>query len=565
MKTGPDTLETVEQITVRLDALELRVTALEYRRETLAEAVPAVPAAVEAMRPAAAGAAEGSGWFGAFPVVGAALLGLAGAYLLRAVSSAEIVPRAIVAAVAAIYAAGWMTAAERVRGRRFAAAVYASTSLLILAPMLWEMTVLFRAMSGTAAAGILGGFVALLLALKARAREEAEFGFAFAGLAATALMLSIGTHRMAEFSALILAMYALAESRRAAPWLAAALAILADLAVWTIIFLYRLPAGERTDYPALPGWLVIVISAAVFGVAAWGVAGRALRKSESVPVFAAAQAMAAFGILLCGIVWMMPEHGVTAVGEMCLALAPACAWAGYGPLREAERRNFHLFSLWTVALIAGGIWLLTPAAIASVLLVFAGMALLLLAQISRIASLNWQGLVLLVAGAFVSGLMMYGFNVLAGTVPGAPDWTILLVAALLVAGYIALQEVSGEGAGKQIAHLVPAVLVTFCTAVLGTRALAAAASVAMTLDVFHIALLRTVVLCAIAVLLAFGGARLRRPQMVRVAYCALAFVTAKLLFEDLRHGHMAFIAGSLCLVAVTMMAVPRLGSAGSRE
>jgi hypothetical protein len=445
-----------------------------------------------------------------------------------------------------------------VRGRRFAAKVYAGTSLLILAPMLWEMTTSFHAMSGTVAAGILAGFVVLLLALKKRAGDEAEFGFAFAGLAATGLALSVGTHRMAEFSALILVMYAVAEWQRAGLLLKAALAVLSDLAVLTLAIIYRLPAGERTDYPALPGWVVVLFVGVAFGVAAAGLGSRALRRSERVSVFEALQAMATFGILTCGMLWMLPDHGLQAMGGICLALAPVCGWAAYGPLRYADRRNFHLFSVWAVALSACGFWILMPQGLAAVVLVMGGMALLVAVQMTRLATLDWQGLVLLVAGAFASGLTRFGFDVLAGAMPAPAGWRILLVAALIVGGYAALQEVSGEAAGKQVAHLVPAILVTFSLAALGGRALVGAVGTMMTLDVFHIALLRTVVLCVIAVLLAFGGAKLRRPQMIRVAYCALAFVTAKLVFEDLRHGHMAFIAGSLFLVAVTMMAVPRL-------
>jgi predicted tellurium resistance membrane protein TerC len=43
-----------------------------------------------------------------------------------------------------------------------------------------------------------------------------------------------------------------------------------------------------------------------------------------------------------------------------------------------------------------------------------------------------------------------------------------------------------------------------------------------------------------------------------LAYGALAFLAAKLLFEDLRHGHMEFIAASIFVFAITLIAVPRL-------
>jgi predicted tellurium resistance membrane protein TerC len=53
--------------------------------------------------------------------------------------------------------------------------------------------------------------------------------------------------------------------------------------------------------------------------------------------------------------------------------------------------------------------------------------------------------------------------------------------------------------------------------------------------------------------------------MTRMAYVALAFVAAKLLFEDLRHGHMEFTAGSIFLFAITLIAVPRLVRMGTKS
>jgi predicted tellurium resistance membrane protein TerC len=52
--------------------------------------------------------------------------------------------------------------------------------------------------------------------------------------------------------------------------------------------------------------------------------------------------------------------------------------------------------------------------------------------------------------------------------------------------------------------------------------------------------------------------------MTRLAYVTLAFVAAKLIFEDLRHGHMVFIAGSIFLFAITLIAVPKLVRVGAK-
>ena len=52
--------------------------------------------------------------------------------------------------------------------------------------------------------------------------------------------------------------------------------------------------------------------------------------------------------------------------------------------------------------------------------------------------------------------------------------------------------------------------------------------------------------------------------MTRIAYAALAFLAAKMLFEDLRHGRMEFIAASFFLFAITLIGVPRLARTGHK-
>jgi hypothetical protein len=83
----------------------------------------------------------------------------------------------------------------------------------------------------------------------------------------------------------------------------------------------------------------------------------------------------------------------------------------------------------------------------------------------------------------------------------------------------------------------------------------------LTPDIFHVALIRTLVLSAIALGLAFAGSRWQRPEMRRIAYAALGFLAIKLLFEDLRHGRMEFIAASIFVFALALIGVPRLARA----
>ena len=77
----------------------------------------------------------------------------------------------------------------------------------------------------------------------------------------------------------------------------------------------------------------------------------------------------------------------------------------------------------------------------------------------------------------------------------------------------------------------------------------------------HVAFVRTLTLCAVALAMVYGGARLRRVELTRLGYAALALVAIKLVTEDLRLGHLAYIAASIFLVAVTLIAAPRVARA----
>ncbi len=139
MNDLPDTLNRLE---ARVVTLEQRVYALEHPA-----GVPvAIPVQV-AGPTVTVTADEGLSiplTSGAFQVMGKALLGIAGAYLLRAVAESSSLPKTAVAAVAIAYALGWLVWASRVKaGDWLAGTTYACTSALILAPMLWELTLRF--------------------------------------------------------------------------------------------------------------------------------------------------------------------------------------------------------------------------------------------------------------------------------------------------------------------------------------------------------------------------------------------------------------------------------------
>ena len=106
--------EALEALTSRVDALEKRVHELEHpprhsRRESRKSSCD-VPRRRKLLKNP--GIEQASG---VFPVLGSAMLGIAGAYVLRAVAESSPVPRQAIAAVAIAYAVAWLVWAARQR------------------------------------------------------------------------------------------------------------------------------------------------------------------------------------------------------------------------------------------------------------------------------------------------------------------------------------------------------------------------------------------------------------------------------------------------------------------
>lgn len=561
MKAAPETLE---ELSSRVEALEERVGALERRTTVpVAPVAPAeapISAAIAAPQEPAAPAESGL-----LTLFGRSLLGIAGAYGLRAVAGFAAPSRPVLAIIAALYALAWLVGAARVApNRRAAGGLYAATSMLILAPMLWEMCVRFGVLPAWAAAIMLTAYAALATERARSAERAIVFDLAYAGVGLTALALLIATHQMAYFVAILLAMIVVLEF---APFAAGRTAIrvlvalAADLAVWILIYIDRLPPGERADYPHLNSAVVVCAAVLLFTLGAASVTQAALVRQRPVSVFEAAQAMMSFGLALCAVVWLVPTSSDAGLGVACLVLAAACMASAYGPLRKAEgRRNFRVFAVWAAALMIAGVFLVVSVPWGGMMLGIAGLGGIVLAHKIHSKTFELQSVTWLAVAAFASGLMGYAFAAIVGQMPGAPEWPILAVSVCSVLAYGAADEMPREGWQKQGLHIVPALLATLALAALAMRGMYSAAATILAPNLYHVAMLRTLTLCCFALGLAFGGARLQHLQMKRVSYAVTALVAAKLLFEDLREGHVEFIAVSIGLVALTLMLVPRLAN-----
>lgn len=179
-------------------------------------------------------------------------------------------------------------------------------------------------------------------------------------------------------------------------------------------------------------------------------------------------------------------------------------------------------------------------------------------------ALQFHGLAYLTGAAVSSGLLDYCWRALALAVPPGPTWIVIVAAASAALCYAAEKHNPDEPWNLQMLHIVAASLATCAAAALLISGLLRLTALGVIPGSHHIAFIRTLIACLAALTLAFSGAHWRRMELTRIGYAALVLVAAKLVLEDLRHGHLAFSAASIFLYALTLLSVPRLARFGQR-
>jgi hypothetical protein len=285
----------------------------------------------------------GKPWAPAVERLGIASVGVGAAYVLRAVVAAGIAPAGTGVAAGIVYAIAWLAAAGRL-----GEPLYALTSALVLAPLLWEATLRFHALTPASAAGVLFGFTLLGLAISWRKNLLIVATISTIAGLATAGALLIATRDVVPFVVLFLAVAAAVEvsaclehwlSER---WLAAAAA---DLAVLLATWLVTNPRGLPATYAPIPsGWLV-GSQIALLGIYLASTIVRTLVRHFRVTAFEMAQCAAAFAIAMWG--------GLPVAPEM-LAAGAACYVVSFVVLERGGGRNFYAYSTFGLLLLLAG-------------------------------------------------------------------------------------------------------------------------------------------------------------------------------------------------------------------
>ncbi len=496
---------------------------------------------------------------GAFSTIGKAVLGFAGAFLLRAVAESGSVPKLPVLILAILYAFFWMFWSTRVTDR-FAGVTYAVTSTLILSPMLWEATIRFQSLSATSSAAVLVAFMILTLALAARRELQLIPWVAILATATTALALMIGTRELVPLTAALLAIAAATEisaclghelTFRIIPALAA------DFAVWLSIYILgseNLPEGYRAATPAT----LIALSAmlpAIYGVS---IGARSFIQLRRITIFEIVQAAASFVIATFGILTISYRAAAPTLGILFWVLAAVCYWGALSRFAaETYARNRRVAATWAAALLLAGTFLLARADLqVPILCVAALLAALVYTRTARL-SLGLHASFYVASAAGVSSLAIYVWNALAGTVPAAPGWREWCVAIAAAVCYVVESHGSVDQGRRRLLWIVPAGVVAFTIAAWTVSAAVRLVAGRIELAASHISVIRTIVICALALALGLAS-RQRHLELRWIAYAVVAVGTLKLVLEDLRFGNPASLVVSFVFYGLILILLPRL-------
>jgi hypothetical protein len=563
----------VEQLNERVLQLESRVAFLEdeSRKPTPARVPSATPS-----RPPMRREKPPETWQGfpsvelpaAISTLGKAVLGMAGAYLFRALAESGTVPKLPVIVLAIVYAALWMLHAVRVHANTFASITYALTSLLILSPMLWETTVRFEFLAPAFTGSILVGFFAITLALAWKRGLEAIPWLTVAATMGTALALLVATRHLLPLTISILAAAVLVEAAscfghvltaRMLPALAASISVCLVISLMTS---EPVPEGYAPVNPRM----IVVLWSALLAIYTISIAIRGLWLRHKITIVDIVQGSLAFAVAAFGAAHASGRLVAPSLGLALLILAAGCYWAAFSKFAAPpDSRNRRVFSTWAAALlITGSMFLLPPIACVVFLCMAAAVAAVLYYRGGNL-SMGLHSSTFLAAAFALSSLPRFVFDALTGTVPALPNPSVLVMTFAAALCYVTGSSVAETRIRRRALWLFPALITAMAAAALVVTAIAWSATGHWDVSPSRLPALRSIVNCALALTLGFLGLHWRRIELGWVAYAAVAFGTLKLIFEDLPSGSSSTLVFSFLFYGVVLIVLPRLTRRGQTD
>jgi hypothetical protein len=549
--------ERLVRLEARLAELESTVTELEARIAAVGERpAPEIVQAEAAPLVPEIGAAAIQRWLA---LIGRTLVVLGGAYLLRAVTGAGVVPAHVGVSVGLIYGAPWLYLASRAaaRGGHLDALWHGLATALIGYPLVWEATIRFGAFTPAESALLLGILTAAALLLAFRTRLHSLAWMVTLGASLSALGLAMATGNWIVYTVLALAVGIgalwLGYTREwvLLRWPAAAVAN----------FMMFVATGRSLSDGSSTAVLAVqfLLLTGYLGSFAW----RTLVLGRDVIPFELAQSAGVLAVGFGGAIFLIQSTGSNLVpfGIATLALA----FSGYiVAFAFVERRlnikNFVLYTLLALVFSIAGIALSFGASGGSVLFAAISIAAAAGARRYQRFTLYLHAAMYAAAGVITAGLL--GAATAALLQPPGATWTppsvvalIQLVALALVVLIPATVSCGSLAFAPRLALVVMLVWTSMGTAVAlivpavyGNRAV----------DPGALASMRTAAMIAATLLVARAGGTVAGREAGWLAYPLLILTGAKLALADFLQGRPSTLFVSLALYGIALIVVPRL-------
>lgn len=505
---------------------------------------------------------------GALPLLGRALLGLAGAYILRALTENRVLPPALGVLAAVAYAVVWLVWAVRTpRERPVAAALHGMTAALVLYPMLWETTVRFQMLTNGAAAGVLAVFAAITLAIAWRTERSPVVWIITLGGLATTTALIFGTNDMVPFVSVLLLIAASIEfSACRDHWLGVrwAAAAISDMFVLLTMFLVTREGGLPQGYAPIPVVAALALQATLPTIYLSSTAVRTLVRGLHITFFEIAQTATALALFIAGSLRMGQGSGLAAaaVAVFLLAGGAFCYLVAFAWLerRTAHDRNFYTYSTFGLLLVVVGLrLLLSQAWRAPVWCVLAITAAAMARRHGR-DTLVLHSVAYTLFAAVSSTLLVFSVSQIFGGDPQTDAWRLALILCTTVAAavcYATIVHETGDSADEPVARAGCLALAAICLwGAAGLLHWAALAGIEPSPSISAVG--GTLILTAMACALAWGGRRWDRDELVWLVFPVMIIGAYKLIDIDFPQARTHAVSISLVLYGGALLVLPRL-------
>jgi hypothetical protein len=493
-------------------------------------------------------------------LAGRTLVILGGAYLLRAMTDAQVVPASTGVALGLAYGAPWLLLASRAgsRGAQLDAFCYALSTALIGFPLVWEATYRFGVLSPPQSAMLLGVLTAGALVLSAARGLQSLAWIVMCGALGAAFTLAIATGAWTAYTVLVIAV------GLATLWLGYTREWI--LLRWPAAAAAHLMLFIVTGRAAVGGAprLVLVVQAFMLVGYLGSFALRTLVRNREVIPFEVLQSIGVLVSAFGGALFVIHASGANAVpvavASMILGVSIYIVAFGFVARRRHEK-NFLFYSLLALVLTMTGSALWLGPAMASLVWGGCGLAAAMIAVVRRGPVLVLHAVIYVTGGAIASGLLTSATVAIARP-PG--EWLPLpetaLVALILVTLVAVLPYQASPKPWEYLVRVPRALLFWLLTWMIVGVATLAAVGAAGVVEPPLLSTIRTTVLVAATLAVARAGRGEQFREAGWLMYPLLVLTGLKILFVDFPHGRPSTLFVALALYGVTLIASPRLRS-----